>query len=83
MPKFRVEHEDIFITHVTNVDNMHAKHHFDFNHKWVASNSDTKRIAVRKRKVYTMNLTAEVAFAIDDSNSNQQRIEIHYTLIGN
>jgi hypothetical protein len=29
-----------------------------------------------------MNLTAEIAFVIGDSNSNQQRIEIHYPLIG-
>jgi hypothetical protein len=30
-----------------------------------------------------MNLTAEVAFAIDDVNGTQQRKQIHYALIDN
>jgi hypothetical protein len=40
-------------------------------------------MAVRKIKATPMNLTAEIGFAIDDANSIQQHIRIHYALIGN
>jgi hypothetical protein len=52
MSKVRVEHEEVFIVHVTNVENIPEKDHFDFNHKWVANNSDTKRIAEGEIKYY-------------------------------
>jgi hypothetical protein len=71
MSKVRVGHENVFIAHVTNADYIPEKYHFDFNHKWVANNNDTKRIAVRKIKAYPMILTAEVVFAKDDVNNNR------------
>jgi hypothetical protein len=33
MTKGRVGHEDFFIAHVTEADNIPEKYHFDFNHK--------------------------------------------------
>jgi hypothetical protein len=80
MTEVRVEHEDLFIAHVADSDNIPEKCHFDSNHKWVANNSDTTKVAVRKIKVSPMNLTAEIGFAINDSNSVQQYIMFHYTL---
>jgi hypothetical protein len=50
----------MFIAHVINHDIISEKYHFDFNHKWIANNSDTKGIVVKKKKVNTMNLTGEV-----------------------
>jgi hypothetical protein len=64
MSKIRVGYKDGFIDHVTNADNISEKYHFDFNRKWVVNNSDTKRIAVRKIKVYSKNLTAEVGLLL-------------------
>ncbi len=81
--KVRLRYDDVFIAHVTDADNIPEKYHFDFNHKQVANNSDTKRIAVRKIIAYPMNLLAEIDFLIDDSNKVQQCIQIHYALIGN
>jgi hypothetical protein len=39
MSKVRVEHEDVFISQVTNADNFSEKNHFDFNRKWIANNN--------------------------------------------
>jgi hypothetical protein len=50
----RVGHGDAFVAHVIDADNIPEKSHFDFNFKWVDNNSDKKRIAVRKKKVYPM-----------------------------
>jgi hypothetical protein len=77
MSKVRVGHEDLFIVHVTNADNISEKHHFDFNHKKITNNSHTKRISVREIKVYPMNLTAEIVFAINDPNGNPQKTKFH------
>jgi uncharacterized sporulation protein YeaH/YhbH (DUF444 family) len=71
MSQVRRRHEDIFIAHVTNADNISKKYHFGFNHKWGTNNSDAKRITVRKIKDYPMSLTGEVGFAIDDANNAQ------------
>jgi hypothetical protein len=71
MSKVRIGHEDNFIAQIIDADNIPEKNHFNFNHKWGANNSDIKRITVWKIKVYTMNLTAEVEFAIDDLNNAQ------------
>jgi hypothetical protein len=60
MSKVRTGHEDVFIAHVTDADNIPVKYRFDFNHKWAANNSHIKRITVRKIKAYPMNLTAEI-----------------------
>jgi hypothetical protein len=83
MSKVRVGRENEFIAHITNTDNIPEKYHFNFNHKWVVNNGDIKRITVRTIKVYPMNMTAEVEFAIDDVNGTQQHIQVHYTLINN
>jgi hypothetical protein len=83
MSRVRVGHENEFIAHITNTDNIPEKYHFNFNHKWVAKNSDIKRIAVRAIKVYPMNLSAEVGFAIDDVNGTQQHRQFHCILIDN
>jgi hypothetical protein len=83
MSKIRVGNENEFIAHITNTDNISEKYHFNFNHKWVTNNSDIKRIEVRTIKVYPMNLTAEVGFAIDDVNGTQQHTQIQYALINN
>jgi hypothetical protein len=50
MSKVRIGCEDVFIAHAIDANNIPEKYHFDFNHKWVANNSDTKRITVRKIK---------------------------------
>jgi hypothetical protein len=83
MSKVRVGRENEFIVHITNTDNIPEKYHFNFNHKWADNNSDIKRIEVRTIKVYPMNLTDEVGFAIDDINGTQLHIQIHYPLINN
>jgi hypothetical protein len=83
MPKIRVGHENEFIAHITNTNNIPEKYHFNFNHKWVVNNSYIKRITVRTIKVYPMNLTAEVGFAIDDVKDTPQYIQIYYALINN
>jgi hypothetical protein len=77
MAKVRVGHEDIFIAHVAEADNLTGKNHFNFNHKWGVNNSDTKQIVERKIKSYLMNLITEVEFAIDDYKGTQQ-----HTMIG-
>jgi hypothetical protein len=38
----RVGHEDVFISQVTDADNIPEKDHFNFNHKWVANNIDKR-----------------------------------------
>jgi hypothetical protein len=81
--KVRARHEYVFIAKVTNADNIPEKSHFNFNHKLGPNNSDTKRTAVRKIKAYSMNLIAEIYFAIDNVKYFQQHRQIHYTLIGN
>jgi hypothetical protein len=83
MSKVRIGHEDVFIAHVMNSDNILEKYHFDFNHKWIANSSDKKRIAVRKIKAFPMNVTAEIGFAINDPDRNPQNTTFHYALIGN
>jgi hypothetical protein len=66
------------MSHVTDTDNILEKYRFNFNYKWLADGSDTKKI-----KAYPMNLTPEIGFVIDDANNNQQHIHIHYPLIDN
>jgi hypothetical protein len=83
MLKVRIGHEDVFITHITDADNISEKYHFDFNHKWVANKNDTKRITVRKIKAYPMDQTAEIGLAMDDVDNNQHHIQIHSPLIRN
>jgi hypothetical protein len=78
MSKVRIGHEVIFIDPITESDNIPEKYHFDFNHKYIAYNSETKRIAVRKIKVYQTNLTPEIGYAIDDPEGTQQKTEFHY-----
>jgi hypothetical protein len=83
MSKVRIGREEVFNDYVTDADNIPNMCGFDFNHKWVANHSDANRIAARKIKTYSMNLTAEVWFAMDDVNNNQQHTQIHYALIDN
>jgi hypothetical protein len=81
MSKIRVGYEGVFIAPITDIGDIPENYHFDFNHKWLANESDTKQIAVRKIKAYPMNLTAEIDFAIGDINNNQQHTHIYCTLI--
>jgi hypothetical protein len=83
MSKVRVGHEDVFITHVRDTDNIPRKYHFNFNHKWIANSSETKGITVRNIKAYPMNPTAEIWFAIYYATNIQQNLSFHYSLIGN
>jgi hypothetical protein len=48
MSKVRLRPEEVLFTRRIDVINIPKKFHFDFNHKWITSNSDTKRIAVEK-----------------------------------
>jgi hypothetical protein len=59
---FGLKMDDVFIGETKN-------YHFDFNSSWVANNSPTKRIAVRKIKVYKDSITYVVSFSINDPNN--------------
>jgi hypothetical protein len=59
MTKVRTGHEDVFIGRTYILENgLHRsieipdKYHFDYNTRWVSNTSSTKRIAIRKIKVY-------------------------------
>jgi hypothetical protein len=69
MSKVRGDHEYVFIAKITDVDNILEKYHFNFNHKLVPNNSDTRRKPIWIIKGYSMNLIAEICFDIDDANS--------------
>jgi hypothetical protein len=56
---FGFKMEDVF----TNYNNNYQ---FDFNSFWIANNSPTKRIAVRKIKNYKDSITCVVSFSIND-----------------
>jgi hypothetical protein len=60
LSKNKIGHKDVFVAHATNADYRPEKYRFDFNHKLVANNNDTNRIAGRKIKAYPMNLTTEI-----------------------
>jgi hypothetical protein len=62
--KVNVEHEDVFIPHLTNADKIPDKYNFDFDHKWIANGSHAKRMTVRKIKVYPMNLTTKLVLLL-------------------
>jgi hypothetical protein len=66
-----VGHEDIFIARVTQAYNIPERHHFHFDHKWVAQNSETKPTAVRYLKANRMNPTAEAELTMSDLHNNQ------------
>jgi hypothetical protein len=48
----RIGHEEVLIAQVKNADKISEKYHFNFNHKWVINNSDTKKIAIRKKQSF-------------------------------
>jgi hypothetical protein len=73
---FGLKMEDVFIGERT-------VERFDFNSFWIANNSPTKRIAVRKIKVYKDSITCVVSFVIDGPLTNpviHYYFEVSYTV---
>jgi hypothetical protein len=67
MSKVRVDHEDVFIQNRDSYEEIPETYHFDFNSNWVANNSPTKKIAIRKIDVIPLIFTAGAIFSIKKS----------------
>jgi hypothetical protein len=83
MTKVRIGHEDVFIaktyhknplTGMFIQDPIPDKYHFHFDSKWVSNISNTKRIAVRKIKVYPMTFVFEAIIGYVDDIHVPQRM---------
>jgi hypothetical protein len=76
MSKVRVDYKDVFIkTFVVN-EEIPEKYTFNFHSKWVANDSPTKRIAIRKIEVFPMTFTAIARFGIDSGALDQYGVPI-------
>jgi hypothetical protein len=67
MTKVRIGHEEIFQANTYHYNNgalvhdiIPNKYHFDFNPRWVSNTSTTKRIAIRKRKVFPLTFISTI-----------------------
>jgi hypothetical protein len=63
-------------------DNIPGKYHFYFNPKWVYNQSNTKRIAIRKIKVFPMSaiITAIISYNDLGNQHNVIRHAVIYSL---
>jgi hypothetical protein len=66
MSKERVDQEDVFIQNIDSYEEIPETYHFDFNSNWIANNSPTKKIAIRKIDVVPMTFTACADFTIKE-----------------
>jgi hypothetical protein len=88
MTKVRTGHEDVFIGRTYILVNelrlsqeIPDKYHFDYNTRWVSNTSLTKRIAIRKRKVYPMVFVSNILIEfMDNGMHNAIEHNIIYSL---
>jgi hypothetical protein len=80
MTKVRVGDEDSFIL---DIDDSNEKYRFDFNSKWIENNNQTKKIVLRKIKLYKKSMVCIVTLRLADREynlihpHNTRRLYIH------
>jgi hypothetical protein len=84
MRKVIIDREDVLIQNVSALTYIPDVYNFDFSSKWVANNSPTKRIAIRKIKIFPMTFTSIAIFSFDNPNIPNTRVSdvIAFTLRG-
>jgi hypothetical protein len=88
MTKARIGHEEVFIAktyHRNDAgfvrESIPDKYHFHFNPKWISNTSNTKRIAVRKIKVFPMTFISTIRISfIDNQAANIITHDITFSL---
>jgi hypothetical protein len=74
MSKVRVDYEDVIIKTFTVNEEISEKYTFNFDSKWVANDSPTKRIAIRKIEIFPMTFTSITKFTFTDPSDINNRI---------
>jgi hypothetical protein len=88
MPQVRRGHEDVSIGwtyHYNNgtlvPDPVPNKYHFYYKPRWVSNTSTTKRIAIRKIKVFPMTFVSRISIGFINNNGNgRTTMDIAYAL---